>query len=161
MAFLLAAAAGAAAQTPAPTLRSEFYPFESLPVRGSGRSRGRSVLRGKNRKGMTLNVVDIAIDSAASKQVVMYLSQQDNIARQAEIVVKGHGDKETLIVDTKSLSVGNAPDAKNFAFNAPDGSRELTAEELNSAKWFTDLEEAKKVAARTKRLLMVDFYADW
>jgi quercetin dioxygenase-like cupin family protein len=52
---LMAAAAGALGQTPATsTLRSEFYPFESLPARGRGPSRSRAVLRGKNRKGMTV-----------------------------------------------------------------------------------------------------------
>ena len=55
MAVLLASVAGAVAQAPpAATLRSEFYPFDSLPVRGSGTSRSRAVLRGKNRKGMTV-----------------------------------------------------------------------------------------------------------
>ena len=53
--LFLAAAAGASAQTPAPSaLPSQFYPFESLPVRGTGPSRSRAVLRGKNRKGMTV-----------------------------------------------------------------------------------------------------------
>jgi quercetin dioxygenase-like cupin family protein len=55
MTVLLAAATGALGQTPtAPALRSEIYPFESLPVRGTGPSRSRAVLRGKNRKGMTV-----------------------------------------------------------------------------------------------------------
>lgn len=115
----------------------------------------------KNRKGMALEVVDVVVDPAGAKQVTMYLNQQDKVARQAEIVLKGHGDQETLIVDTKSLNLGGAPDAKNFEFKAPEGSREMTQEELNSAKWYTDLEEAKEVAAKTKRLLLVDFYADW
>jgi quercetin dioxygenase-like cupin family protein len=56
IAVLLTAAAGASGQSPAQaSLRSEVYPFESLPVRGTGNpSRSRAVLRGKNRKGMTV-----------------------------------------------------------------------------------------------------------
>ena len=54
--LLLATGAGVLGQTPAASLRSEFYPFESLPVRGNGPSRSRAVLRGKNRKGMTVEV---------------------------------------------------------------------------------------------------------
>jgi len=56
MAVLLAAVAGASGQTAGSgaALPSAFYPFESLPVRGTGPSRSRAVLRGKNRKGMTV-----------------------------------------------------------------------------------------------------------
>ncbi len=57
LAVLLATAAGAAGQSPAPAeLRSGFYPFESLPVRGTGKSRSRAVLRGRNRKGITVEI---------------------------------------------------------------------------------------------------------
>ena len=67
MTALLAAAAGALGQGPATApLRSEFFPFDSLPVRGTGPSRGRAVLRGKNRKGMTVEIhhTELAAGSA-------------------------------------------------------------------------------------------------
>ncbi|HVL37974.1 MAG TPA: hypothetical protein VM328_01160 [Fimbriimonadaceae bacterium] len=115
----------------------------------------------KNRKGMVLNVLDLTIDRSGTQQVTMYLSQQDNVARQAEISIKGQGETETLIVDTKSLTLGGPSDPKQFEFKAPEGARELSWEEMNAGKWYTNLEEAKEVAARTKRLLFVDFYADW
>jgi quercetin dioxygenase-like cupin family protein len=57
MALLLTTAAGALGQTAArPALPSQFYPFESLPARGTGPSRSRAVLNGKNRKGMTVEM---------------------------------------------------------------------------------------------------------
>ena len=52
--LFLAAAAGAMAQTPG--LASKTYRFEDLPVRGSGPSRTRKVLRGKTRKDFTIQV---------------------------------------------------------------------------------------------------------
>lgn len=67
IAVLLANVASALGQTPAAAnLRSEFYPFESLSVRGTGPSRSRAVLRGKNRKGMTIEVhhTELAPDAA-------------------------------------------------------------------------------------------------
>jgi outer membrane lipoprotein-sorting protein len=115
----------------------------------------------KNRKGMNLAVVEAALDAGRTKTMTLYINPADNVARQAEFVVSAHGEKETAILDTRSLSLNNKGDASLFAFNAPDGARELSLEELNSAQWYTDLEEAKKVAARTNRLLLVDFYADW
>src|SRR5687767_3957740 len=55
MTILLSSAASALGQTAAQaTLRSECFPFDSLPVRGTGASRSRAVLRGKNRRGMTV-----------------------------------------------------------------------------------------------------------
>lgn len=120
----------------------------------------------KNRKGMVLNTVETSASTGkGSKSVTLYLSQGDSLARQAEIVMTEGSDKVSYVLDTKSITLSNTPDssanAETFAFKAPEGSRELTAEELNSNKWYTDLEEAKAVAARTNRLLLVDFYADW
>jgi outer membrane lipoprotein-sorting protein len=115
----------------------------------------------RNHKGMTLNTVETSADSKGRKIVTLYLSQGDNLARQAQIVMIEGSEKISYVLDTKSITLGTTADANTYAFKAPEGSRELTAEELNSDKWYTDLEEAKKVAERTKRILLVDFYADW
>lgn len=115
----------------------------------------------KNRKGMVLNVVEAKADAEGRKVVTLYLSDKDNIARQAEIVVNNPDAKDSLVLDTTNLVVGATVDASLFAFKAPDGSRQLTADELNSAKWYTDLDEGLKVAARTKRLVLLDFYTVW
>jgi len=119
----------------------------------------------KSRKGMVLNAVETNADGKGIKTVTLYLSQGDNLARQSEIVMVEGKEKISYVLDTKSITLGTTADssanAKTFAFKAPEGSRELTQEELNSDKWYTDLEEAKAVAAKTKRILLVDFYADW
>ncbi|HYP08764.1 MAG TPA: cupin domain-containing protein [Bryobacteraceae bacterium] len=68
MAVVLAGAASALGQSSQATtsLASEFYPFDSLAVRGTGASRSRAVLRGKNRKGMTVEAhhTELAAGSA-------------------------------------------------------------------------------------------------
>lgn len=65
--MLLATAACGLCQAPAgAALPSGFFPFELLPVRGTGASRSRAVLRGKNRKGMTVEAhhTELAAGSA-------------------------------------------------------------------------------------------------
>jgi len=114
----------------------------------------------KNRKGGPLNVVEAQIDAAGKKTVTLYLNPQDNVARQAEMVQKDAGVTDSVILDTKSLTLGGT-DVKLFAFTPPSGSRELTADELMSDKWYTSLDEGIAAAKSTHRLLFVDFYADW
>jgi outer membrane lipoprotein-sorting protein len=109
----------------------------------------------KNRKGVVYNVVEANLDSAGKTKVTLYLGQ-DNVARQAEMTMAD----ALVILDTKSLTLGQT-DASLFAFNAPAGSRELTEAEMNSDKWYTTMEEGIEAAKRSKRLLYVDFYADW
>jgi len=115
----------------------------------------------KNRKGMSLNVVEASVDAKGRKTVTYYLNNQDGVARQAEIKLDDQGVKDTTVIDTKTLVLGG--DAKNdlFTFKAPDGSREISLEEMSSSKWFTDLEEAKSLAAKTGKKVFVDFMASW
>jgi outer membrane lipoprotein-sorting protein len=115
----------------------------------------------RNRRGMTLNVLEASFDRENRRKVTFYLHQQDNVARQAEILVKDQSGEFSTVIDTRSVVLGEKADESLFAFKAPDGAREITEEELSIGRWYTDLDEAFRVAARTKRLLMVDFYADW
>lgn len=116
-------------------------------------------LGNKNRKGMTLSAVEMAGDASGKKVVTLYLGQ-DNVAKQADILLNDPNGRVTFVLDTKSVSLNGVP-ADLFAFTAPAGSRQLTEEELSSNKWYTDLEEAKKVAERTNRKIFVDFMATW
>lgn len=111
----------------------------------------------KNRKGMKLDVVNGTFRNG--KTVAFYLDAK-SLARQLELTYPD--TKQKTLVDTKDLVLGDkAGSADQFAFKAPEGSRELTLDELMSDRWFTDIEEARKVAVKTNRLLFVDFYADW
>jgi thioredoxin len=66
-----------------------------------------------------------------------------------------------MLLDTKQMAVAASADAALFAFKAPEGSRELSLEEMMSDKWYHDLDEAKEVASKTGRKIFVDFYATW
>ncbi len=137
-------------------LWSGFFTEKQLVGASTAKSLG-----AKNRKGMTLNTVEVAGDAKGRKMLTLYLSNQDNVVRQAEIVINDQGVKDTTIIDTKSLVLGGDAKKELFAFKAPEGSKEVSWEEINSAKWVYDLEEAKQLAAKTGKKIFVDFMATW
>jgi outer membrane lipoprotein-sorting protein len=112
-----------------------------------------------NRKGMVLNVIESS-GNEGKKKVTFYIDSDKSLARQVAIVNKNMDGQESIVVDTTSVVLGSV-DANAFAFTAPAGSRELSMDELNSSKWYSDLDEALLVARRTKRLVMVDFFTEW
>jgi outer membrane lipoprotein-sorting protein len=135
---------------------SGFFNAKALAGAGAAKSLGT-----KNRKGMTLNVVETPVDAQGRKVVTYYLNSQDGVARQAEIVINDQGVKDTTVIDTKTLTIGATPGKDAFAFNAPSGSKEVSWEEMNSARWVYDLEEAKSLAAKSGKKIFVDFMATW
>lgn len=112
-----------------------------------------------NRKGVKLTAIEAQFDEG-KRTMTFYLSD-DSLVRQAELAYADRGPGDRKLVNTKVVEIGEGDKPETFTFLAPEGSRELTAEEMLSDKWYDDLEEAKKVAARTKRLIFIDFYADW
>lgn len=122
---------------------------------------GAKSLGTKNRKGMTLNVVEAALDAKGRKTITFYLNSQDGVARQAEIVINDQGVKDTTVIDTKTLTLGGTPGKDLFTFKAPSGSKEVSWEEMNSAKWVYNIDEAKAMAAKTGKKIFVDFMASW
>jgi len=115
----------------------------------------------KNRKGMTMNVVEVQVDKKGLKTATYYVDPSTKLVRQIQFTMTDGPAPVQVLVDAKELTISKEVDADLFAFKAPAGSHELTPEEMASDKWFTDLTEAKAEAKKTKRLLMVDFYADW
>ena len=131
-----------------------FNPKALSPV--SSRSLGQ-----KSRGGQSLEGVEATYDDKGNRVVSYFLNSTDKIARQAQIDIKKGDGKTTMIVNAKDVQVGGAIPADAFAFKAPDGSRETTLEEMSSARWLTDLEEAKLLAAKTGKRIFVDFMATW
>lgn len=114
----------------------------------------------KTRKGVSYSAVEATYDAKGRKVVTYFLNPADRIARQAQIDLNDPNGKVTIVVQTKDLAL-NGVNGDAFAFNAPEGSREISLDELMAGKWYTDLEEAKAVAAKTGRRIFVDFYATW
>jgi len=114
------------------------------------------------RRGIQVTKLTAILDTAGKRKMVLYvdanhLPLQQEVAQEDSI--KGNS---TLLLFAKDLQITDQPlDASKLAFKAPDNSRELSLDEVNASKWYEDLEEAKAAAARTHKLIMVDFYADW
>jgi len=116
----------------------------------------------KSRKGVSYQALEFMMPGGRTTKVTYYLDGQDFIARQADFVTKSLNVQETAVLNTTSLVAGTAaPDQKLFAFNPPAGSRELTPEEVNAGKWYTDLDTAVEVAKKTNKLVLAFFSADW
>jgi outer membrane lipoprotein-sorting protein len=113
----------------------------------------------KNVKGEQVNAVEASF-MEGKKKVTYYLGS-DNLPRQGEIAYSDQEAGDRLIVKAKSLVLGGDAKAGQFAFNAPADAHELTEDERLSAEWYDDLDKAKEVAAKTKRLIFIDFYAEW
>lgn len=114
----------------------------------------------KNIGGKPMDVVEAVVTANGKKVVTYYLDPADSVARKTQIDLNDPAGKVTTIVDTKSIALDGEISDDTFKFTAPDGAREVSMDEI-SAKWFTDLDEAKKIAAATNRKIFVDFFAEW
>ena len=113
--------------------------------------------------GGTMSTVEAAYDAQDRKVVTYFLSTEDKVARKAQIDFdkKDPSRSISMVLDTKALQLNGDVSKDAFVFNPPADSRELSLAEMNSAKWYYDLDEAKKVAAATHRKIFVDFFATW
>lgn len=115
----------------------------------------------KVRKGVSYNVVSINMDTKGKKVANLYLDPADKLAKVGEFILNDAGQTDTLLVMTKEMSVDGAQAGSLFAFAPPEGSREVTLEEMSAAKWYENLDEALAVAKKLNKPVFVDFYADW
>lgn len=115
----------------------------------------------KTMKGVSYNVVLANMDDKGKKTISFYLDPADKLAKVGQYVLTDAGATDTVLVVTKDYTVDGKQDAAMFAFSAPDGSREISLEEMNAGKWYETLGEAQAMAKKTGRPILVDFYADW
>lgn len=123
-------------------------------------------LGSKDLGGATMEAVQVPL-AGKDHTATAYLGKDDGLMRRAQIslsTVSGMSGEQKAtkrILVTKSFSVTGKSDATQYAFKAPDGSQQITLADLNSNKWYTDLDEAEQVAKATNRKLFVDFDATW
>lgn len=124
----------------------------------SSKAAGQKVLR-----GVSYNVVLANMDDKGKKTTSFYLDPADQLAKVGQFVSNdtSAGVTDTLLVITKTYAIDGAQKGELYAFTAPDGSREVSLEEMNSGKWFESLAEAQAMSKKTGKPMFVDFYADW
>lgn len=118
----------------------------------------RSRLAGKRSiNGTPLNVVE----TTSNHRVDTYFIADDKVARKRQTDFSGPTGTTTNILNTKSLILNADLPASTFTFTPPANARQLSEEEMNSAKWYTNLEEAEKIARATHKKVFIDFMATW
>ena len=132
--------------------------FNADAIKGIGTAKA---LPNKTRKGVEFKVVEATLKGKDGESVTFYINPTDSIARQAELTSNLDGQKTVRLVDTKSLELNKANDATLYAWNPPADSKEIREEDMITDTWYTDLDEAKAMAKKTNRMVLVDFYADW
>jgi thiol-disulfide isomerase/thioredoxin len=117
---------------------------------------------GTAQKGQqTYTAVEAQYGPAGQKTVTYYLDQTDKIARREEIVEANGGDKSTYVLRTSAFELNTPQRPGLYAFAAPDGTQEVSYEDVVGAKWFTSLSEAEAAAKKANRKILVDFFATW
>jgi len=115
----------------------------------------------KSMKGVAYDVVVANMDNKGKKTISFYLDPKDKLAKAGQFILQDAGQTETLIVMPKDYTVDGSQASSMFAFNAPEGSKEISLEEMNAGKWYENLTEAAAIAKKLNKPLFVDFYADW
>jgi outer membrane lipoprotein-sorting protein len=115
----------------------------------------------KVRKGVSYDVVLANMDNKGKKTVNFYLDPKDKLAKVGEFVLQDAGKTDTVIVAAKDYAIDGNQAGATYAFSAPEGSKEISLEEMNAGKWYENLEEAKAMAKKLNKPILVDFYADW
>ena len=88
---------------------------------------------------------------------VLYMGS-DKIVRQAEIQISNGVSKRDVIFNVSDITLGGSIDEKAFQWQPRGGAQEVAAD---ADRWYYTIPEGLEAAKKTKRLLFVDFYADW
>ena len=110
--------------------------------------------------GETVKPVDVALDAKGKKTMTIFIGG-DGLSRKAERRLVTPDGKKSAVVTAKTFETDAMIPDSEFAFRAPDSAKEISFADLMSSKWFTDLDEAKAVAAASGKKIFVDFYATW
>lgn len=134
-------------------------PFFDANALKSLRAKGRpsDVRRGE----MILRRVDAAIAGQQGKTLSLFVDAADGVLRQAVVdVAREGGPPESRVMNARRIELGGSK-TEISAFVPPAGAKEVKEEDLMPAQWLTSLDQAIAEAKRTKRRVLVDFYADW
>lgn len=132
-----------------------FFDAKALDYVSSAKNEGT-----KKRNNKTLKVISVNGDEKGDFTMNLYLDQGNNLLSQAEINTKNGSNTTTRIITANKVETSPLGGSL-FAFNAPNGAKEMSAADMMAGKWFHNFDEALGVAKRTGKLMMVDFYAVW
>lgn len=111
----------------------------------------------------TVTEVKAILDKTGKKTASFYVGT-DGIAKRSAVAADSKvkpGEKVQIITSASDVVVNGKASADLFAFKAPSGATEIDYQDLIASKWFSDLDEAKLIASRTKKNIFIDFMASW
>lgn len=111
------------------------------------------------RKGEKLEVVETIPEWKGERTLTYFLSPVDGLARVKQMEIRGAKPK-SMLLEIQELRVGAAVKPERFAFEAPNGVRQLSYAEAMSRTTFTEMEPALALAEKLNRPLFVEFYSD-
>lgn len=88
---------------------------------------------------------------------VLYMGS-DKMVRQAELQISNGVSTRDVIFNVSDVQLGGSIDEKSFQWQPRGGAQEVA---VDSDRWYYTIPEGLEAAKKSKRLLFVDFYADW
>ncbi len=120
-------------------------------------SKGTKTISGKQAKA-----VEAIYDANEQRVVTYYVDTTDGIAHKALVQYKRkESDAKSVLIDAPDVALNKALKADTFEFKAPSDARELSVDEYNGGRWYTDMEQAKSIAQKSGKRIFVDFMASW
>lgn len=110
-----------------------------------------------NLGGTNFDVVKLS-DKTGETVTTFYIDKSDSIAKKVDFQSKVMGKDANTLLNTSMVAL-KAGDV--FAFDAPDGSKEVAEADLTAGHWLYDWDQAMTAAKATGKLVMVDFMASW
>ena len=116
----------------------------------------------KTVNGNPAKVLEAIYDAKEQRVVTYYIDSTDGIAHKALVQYgRKEQDPKSVLIDASKVAVNTAIKPGTFEFTAPADARELTVDEYNGNRWYTDLNQAMNVAKNSGKRIFVDFMASW
>lgn len=143
-------------------LKDLFVPDELRLFAGFFNAEAYVAARSRTLGSRTVNGTPLqVVEATAPHRVDTYFLDNANVARKRQTDLTGPTGTVTSITTTKSVDLNSELSDDTFKFTAPSGARELSLDEINSGRWYTDFDQAMKVAKASKKRIFIDFMATW
>lgn len=110
--------------------------------------------------GQDLKKVTVTLPAGTRKSATVYIDPSTSLPVKLQLV-NGSDTSSAMIVSYQSVTTAAALTAADFVFTPPSGATKIDKDSLMTAKWYTNLDDAKADAAKTGRFVFVDFMATW
>lgn len=125
-----------------------------LPFFDAEALKGVTAKDGADKRGMST-----ATAAFEGTTATFFTDKADKVIRQVQFDEKVRDKVETSILNAQAVALKGNTEAL-FAFTPPAGAQEVNESDLLEAKWLK-FEDALAAAAKSKKIIMVDFMADW